>query len=149
MRKNIVIFTVLAAFFVVASVLSAQGRYVRKQMQPNFFIPAKDSFNKQEKLPPLVKKVQSVKIFSEKQTLERETSAEITETAGYMTKFDDYSRDIEYFDNNGEMPQNLVLENDLAEMNSDIPHKIDVPRLKPSAVSRLFDKKVAEVISQN
>ena len=54
MVKKIVFICLLIAFCVGVS-FSVHSKYVRKYVEPDFFIPAKDKFHQQEKLPPLPK----------------------------------------------------------------------------------------------
>lgn len=145
---------VLAAVFGVLA-LSAQGKYVRKQLQPDFFIPAKDQFNQPEKLPPLpeelLKEVEQRKQSAVVQTDEykKDEDNKIVGTPDYQTKFDKYNHDIAILSKSGEMPKNAELESDLAEMNSDDQKAVDDKDISSSETSQAFEKIVDDIITDN
>lgn len=132
--------------------LSAQGKYVRKQLQPDFFIPAKDQFNQPEKLPPLA--TEPVNMAEEQKTITvdiKNNSQEDTKagTPDYQTKFDKYNQDIADLSKNGKMPKNAELEADLAEMNSDDQKQVITKEVSKSEVSQDFERIVDEITAAN
>ena len=111
MVKKIVFICLLIAFCVGVS-FSVHSKYVRKYVEPDFFIPAKDKFHQQEKLPPLPKN--------------------FIKESDFRVNFNQYEKDINNKDEKGHIPENRQLDEDLAKMNSDDlfevkekPHKND------------------------
>ena len=146
----------IATVVVLAAVLgglalSAQGKYMRKQLQPDFFIPAKDQFNQPEKLPPLANEPASMAEAQKTATSDVNNNQENTETGtpDYQTKFDKYNQDIADLSKNGEMPKNAELEADLAEMNSDDQKPVVTKETSKSEVSRDFEQIVDEITADN
>ena len=105
-------FNKFAAIIVLAAVfgglaLSAQGKYVRTQLQPDFFIPAKDQFNQPEKLPPLPEELlmeaeqrkQSAVVQTDEH--KKDEDNKIVGTPDYQTKFDKYNHDIAILSKSG------------------------------------------------
>lgn len=153
-------FNKFAAIIVLTAVfgglaLSAQGKYVRKQLQPDFFIPAKDQFNQPEKLPPLPEELlmeaeqrkQSAMVQTDEH--KKDEDNKIVGTPDYQTKFDKYNHDIAILSKSGEMPKNAELESDLAEMNSDDQKAVDDKDISSSETSQTFEKIVDDIITDN
>ena len=121
--------------------IRADAQYKRKIREPNFFIPESSQLHKPEKLPQikLPKKEVAVEDKTEIDNSKQENVAnnvnnevnksliDIRETPSYKHKYDEYIHDIESFYKNGTMPENIELETDLAEMNSDAPKEITAP----------------------
>lgn len=155
--KNFV-FAVLALSLILLSVaVSAQeGRYVRKKLAPNFFIPQAE-LEHREVLPPFYyeepkpePKPQAVPKQTQPQEEEFvETNSpqielttvtplpepfnidkaihsqylnynnqDLERTPEYQQKYNDYIRDLKFIAETGNYPENPVLNNDLAMMNS-------------------------------
>ena len=154
MQQKFIAITVLFAI-VIGLTFTSQGRYVRKQLQPDFFIPKEVQFNQPEKLPPLPKKE-----FLENNSAEtsqpvdkmksiRKESAQIF-IPDYQKKFDDYNQDISYINRNGELPVNLSLKSDLDKMNSNELFEVQKKELGPeSQVSRAFMDVLDKVLAEN
>ena len=131
---------ILAVFLgMISGVVLAQSTYVRKQLEPDFFMP-EEVKSKPEKLPPVyvAKKqnitdiVSNVKIIPE-----------------YKQKYDQYTKEIEQIKNNGELPSNKTLENDLQQMSSNERFKVEKKPYQRSSVQEEFDKVLEKVLQQN
>ena len=143
------------SFILVGVVVASQGRYVRKQLQPDFFIPKEDVFNQPEKLPPLPKKevVENVDEKIEKTVDNSEYIREESKKVSipeYQKKFDDYNRDISYINRSGEIPVNSSLKSDLDQMNSNDLFNVQKKELgSETEVSRAFMKILNKSIAEN
>ena len=137
---------ILAGLAVIAGSSAAEAQYQRKQLQPDFFVPAGE-INPQEKLPPFkqtggslpaaetVKKV-SIKDEtpeirdSEALTLSADnpveqydmekhiTNHKFDASPNYKKKYDAYVNDLKIIAETGKAPENKQLQQDLAKMNS-------------------------------
>lgn len=148
MPKKLIAAIVLVIIAGVA--FTAQSRYVRKQRQPDFFMPEKVHFNQPEKLPALPKK-EVIKKVQKKETSIAEIKSEAkTESVVFVPefqrKFDDYNHDISYISRSGEIPQNELLTADLAAMNSNARFLVEEKPWQESAVSRAFDRALEQVL---
>ena len=153
MQQKFIAVVVLLVVFIGLTV-TAYGRYVRKQLQPDFFMPKEVQFNQPEKLPPLPKKeatdVKSekiVEVVDNSESIKKES--EKVSLPEYQKKFDDYNRDISYINRKGEIPVNISLKTDLQQMNSNELFEVQKKELGPETqVSRAFmnvlDKSLAE-----
>lgn len=142
------VLTVLAA----GIAMTAHSKYVRKQLQPDFFMPEKVKFNQPEKLPTLPKKEEISKqaekepeaaVPAEDKKTERK---QVSFVPSYQQKFDDYNHDIDYISRSGEIPVNAALTADLTAMNSNSRFRVEAKPYQESEVSRAFDKALAEVV---
>ena len=97
-KKVFVILFLLVSF-------SVNAKYVRKLKEPDFFIPEIDKMHKIEKLPVMNIKSDVIK-------------KEIYKKPDYKKKYDEYLRDVNVFAKTRTMPENNVLQNDLASMNT-------------------------------
>lgn len=143
MKKRMIKIFVL--IFIVSLSFVAQGKYIRKQIQPNFFMPNSVNFNKQEKLPPVIVKKQ---IIEEKKADNNESivvNKLINNTPEYKQKFDQYSKDILYLNKYKKLPKNNLVVNDLRVMNSDILMDFDINESINS--SEEFDKIIDNLLS--
>lgn len=147
MQKKLILSVVIALIAAGGLVISAQGKYVRKQLQPDFFIPVKDQFNQPEKLPPLPEN----KVIKESQSKTISTETEVSEAEveqpDYQDKFDEYNEDMEYLSTNGELPENDSLKKDLAVMNSNEIKTVQPKEAEPSEVSKKFEQTVDDVVA--
>ena len=153
MQQKFIAIVVLLVVFIGLTV-AAYGRYVRKQLQPDFFMPKEVQFNQPEKLPPLPKMesvendyVDAVEPVDNLESIKME-SAKLS-IPEYQKKFDDYNRDISYINRKGEIPVNISLKTDLQQMNSNELFEVQKKELGPETqVSRAFmnvlDKSLAE-----
>ena len=119
-------------------ICSAQSKYIRKQMQPNFFIPEESKFHKPEKLPPLVGQhiVKNKKIN--------------TDVIEYKNKVNEYHRDIAVLEKTGELPENKMLEADLQKMDSeDVVEVIDVKETPQNSVFTEFQNILQKSLNGN
>lgn len=157
MRRKSVAAAILFGLIAGAAV-SGEGRYMRKQLQPDFFMPEKVLFNQPEKLPPLpeVKKSSDMKktaaVAAENNTVLKDeenlqTAAEAVPE--YQTKFDDYNRDIDYISRSGEIPVNARLNADLEQMKSNELFRVTPKPYQQTAVSRAFNKALEDVLAEN
>ena len=133
---------ILAGLAVIAGSSAAEAQYQRKQLQPDFFVPAGE-INPQEKLPPFrqtggslptaetVKKVSMPEIRdSEALTLSADnpveqydmekhiTNHKFDASPDYKQKYDAYVNDLKIIAETGKAPENKQLQQDLAKMNS-------------------------------
>ena len=147
------------AFFIGIGINTVAARYVRKQQERDFFIP-ESARSQPEKLPlprytagveETIKQVEPEREVR-KYNIDMKASQIIdsvsgsalpedeTETPDYQHKFDDYSRDLERIDSQGQIPDNQVLREDLNQMNSDqrfvVNHRAYQPRNSKAAFNR-------------
>jgi len=124
----------LILFFVVwaGNVMAADGRYVRKQLEPDIFIPAY-ALPQQEKLPmPRYSQGQEETIKAVKPEPARKTDTEEIElktvsidsllqsgSVDYQQKYDDYLNDLKHISQTGQLPENKKLTADLQKMTTD------------------------------
>lgn len=156
MVKRLVFFLIL---FLGIGFDPAAARYVRKQQEPDFFIP-ESARQRPEKLPlprysagaeETIKQVEperevrkyniDMKASQNIDTVSETSAPEgVEETPDYQHKFDDYSRDLEQIDSQGQIPDNQVLREDLNQMNSDqrivVNHRVYQPRNSKAAFNR-------------
>lgn len=133
--------------------VTAYGKYVRKQLQPDFFMPKEVQFNQPEKLPPLPKKenvenssVENIKTVDNLESIQKESAQFYV--PDYQKKFDDYDRDISYISRSGELPVNLALKSDIDAMNSNELFVVQKKELGPeSQVSRAFMDIINKVVN--
>lgn len=131
---------ILTMFLVgISSIVLAQGTYVRKQLEPDFFMP-EEVKSKPEKLPPVyVTKKQNV----------TDIVSNVKIVPDYKQKYDQYTKEIEQIKNNGELPLNKTLENDLQQMSSNERFKVEKKPYQKSSVQEEFDKVLEKVLQQN
>lgn len=151
MPQKFFVFTLL--FVSVGLSVTAYGRYVRKQLQPDFFMPKEVQFNQPEKLPPLPKKEtiknNSAEVMQTVDNLESIQKKSIQfYIPDYQKKFDDYNRDISFISRSGEIPVNLTLKTDIDSMNSNELFEVQEKELGPeSQVSRAFMDIINKVVN--
>lgn len=115
--KKTIIFTVL----LILLCGDVGAKYVRKPVEPEFFIPENVKFNPPEKLP-------AFKIKKAEKTAENMVvNYDVTGVPNYKLKYNEYIDDIRTFYSTGEMPVNEKLNKDLAEMTSDEAQEVDAP----------------------
>lgn len=147
------------AFLTGIGIDLAAARYVRQQPEPAFFIP--ESARQQPERLPLprysageeetIKQVEperevrkyniDMKASQIIDTVsEQPVPEEKSETPDYQHKFDDYSRDLEQINGQGQIPDNQVLRDDLNQMNSDqriiVNHRAYQPRNSKAKFNR-------------
>lgn len=152
--------------FMLVYVYNTEARYVRKYIEPNFFIPKEDAFNKPEKLPPImklnydkpVKKISRKNNFANEEKLAENENIFYSHNKpmiavnkfnipSYQLQFDDYSKDIEHINKYGYMPANENLEKILAEMNSNKLFKVySNQNYKKSDVTSDFERILDQVV---
>ncbi len=155
--KNFVFAVSALSLILLSGAVSAQeGRYVRKKLTPNFFIPQAE-LERREVLPPFYyeepkpePKPQAVpkqmqpqeEEFTEISSPQIEPTTvislpepfnidkaihsqylnynnqDLARTPEYQQKYNDYIRDLKFIAETGNYPENPVLNNDLAMMNS-------------------------------
>ena len=160
MRKKLIAAAVLFVSVAVAAA-TGQGRYVRKQLQPDFFMPEKVRFNQPEKLPPLLKKEEFSQKAEEDVAKAAAQNTAVSESGKsiriqaekeavpeFQTKFDDYNRDIDYISRSGEIPVNARLNADLEQMNSNELFRVTPKPYQQTVVSRAFNKALEEVLAE-
>ena len=101
MNKTITVFLAMILF-----AAAAEARYVRKLIEPDFFIPADDRMHKQEKLPPVQKTVSKDSAGEEK--------AKLTDIPEYKKKYSRYLADMAVFANSKSFPVNEAFNADMA-----------------------------------
>ena len=122
---------ILTAFFgMISGVVLAQTTYVRKQLEPDFFIP-EDVKSKPEKLPP-------VYVVRKQNNVDNMIDAEVVPE--YKQKYDQYAKEIESVRKNGKIVENKKLEEDLQKMSSDERFKVEKKPYQKSYVQEEFDK---------
>lgn len=102
MNKTITVFLAMILF-----AAAAEARYVRKLIEPDFFIPADDRMHKPEKLPPVQK------IVSQDST-EEEKQVKFTDIPEYKKKYSRYLADMAVFANSKSFPVNEAFNADMA-----------------------------------
>lgn len=159
--KKIFGLVILMAISLSAVWVWAQDKpYVRKQLQPNFFIP-ESAKSKPEKLPmPKYSEGQaeSVKAVNyndaaigrledEELIAEEEIRQDLQNTPEYQQKYQDYNQDLEHISKTGDIPENETLQKDLQQMNSDEPQ--EVVEYPVRDVKAEFQKALDESLSDN
>ena len=130
MKKIFVGFLLVFCF-----VYSAQSKYTRKQLQPNFFIPEKSSFHKPEKLPLLV--------GQKRRIIKKQNKTNVVD---YKNKVNEYHKDIAILEKTGKLPENKLLEADLQKMSSEeIIEVTDTKETPQNSVSAEFN----EILKKN
>ena len=126
-----------------SSAVLAQGTYVRKHLEPDFFIP-EDAKSKPEKLPP-------VRVSPRYYGGENLTTEIIYQeiTPDYQLKYDEYSKDVEQLKNSGTIPENKKLEEDLQKMSSGERFKVEKKPYQKSSVQEEFDKVLEQSLLNN
>lgn len=102
MNKTITVFLAMILF-----AAAAEARYVRKLIEPDFFIPADDRMHKPEKLPPVQKTVSQ-------DSTEEEKQVKFTEIPEYKKKYSRYLADMAVFANSKSFPVNEAFNADMA-----------------------------------
>ena len=119
-------FLLIISFFMAGNAFAQNEHFVRKQIEPSFFVP--------KNINPQVKKlatpkygqgeVQSIKSIHSSDNVVKRVVAEpqpidvLVDVAAYKKKYGEYNKDLEQIKDTGELPNNPSLNNDLAEMNS-------------------------------
>lgn len=129
----------MLTFITCLSQVQAQG-YVRKSIEPDFFIPAGDKFNRPEKLPPIYKGGKKVT------GTEPEENAEKPE---YQQKYEQYHQDLENIAKTGEIAPNPGLNQALEKMGKDDVFEVKETPLQNSEVKIRFEKAVENTLKEN
>ncbi len=117
-----------------AAAAYAQDKYVRRRPEHNFFIP-QGAMGRPEKLPmPHYTKGEdeSVKSLKNAEEVPHWTDDEIEEmrqlakAPAYQKKYDEYIEDIEEIDENGSLPENEELKEDLQQMDSNEKIRLEI-----------------------
>lgn len=154
MRKFIIGFVILPILL-----LSTNGwgqSYVRKQLEPQFFIPEKDKI-KPENLPmPFYRsgEAETVKMVENEWGKSKQPTTEgmmdqLAETPDYQQKYDDYSRDLEHISQTGVIPENETLKEDLGQMNSAERKPVNRSLSQKRDAKAAFDRALQESLSRN
>lgn len=163
MKGILIVLTAVLSGFI--SEAAAQGTYVRKQLEPDFFIPA-SAKPKPEKLPmPRYlygeeETIKNAKPEPEPQRIPAAVAEEpnvnngnvldgLEQTPDYQQKFDDYSNDLDHISRTGELPANPNLEQDLSEMNSSGRRVIEKRTYQPRNAKQKFDKALEDSLNSD
>ncbi len=162
-----------ALVFVSAGVRAEEGRYVRKMLEPDFFIPEEDKFFQQEKLPPVYLNGKNITDPTTRKSAEKESVAgreanqeekndnELSVKHGvqaktntgiepaYRQKYDAYHQDLENITDDGDIPANSALDAALREMNSEDVFKVKKAPSADSEVKIRFEKAVEKTLEEN
>lgn len=122
MKKVVILFLFLVFWSGISN-----ARYERKMKEPDFFIPESEIMHKAEKLPPLKLKRQENVSDTAVNDEANQSLYDIKEIPEYKKKYDQYLADIMIFKNTEKMPENKVLDDDLAAMNSNEKKEITAP----------------------
>lgn len=162
MKKMCFLFFAAAALLTAADAL-AQASYVRKRLEPKFFMP-EDAKVQPEKLPmPRYTKgaETTIKEANYRDSEKEEEPAEIYDSAVedeaetddsmplYQQKYDDYSRDLEHINNTGQIPENRTLNEDLGAMDSERRVTVAKKPYQVREVKAKFDKALEESLNSN
>ena len=98
--------TIVLCLMIIFFAAAAEARYVRKLIEPDFFIPADDRMHKPEKLPPVQKTVSKDSAGEEK--------AKLTDIPEYKKKYSRYLADMAVFANSKSFPVNEAFDADMA-----------------------------------
>lgn len=122
------------------SAAQTQG-YVRKSLEPDFFIPAEDKLNRPEKLPPIFKDGKKItgaqKIIGE------------TEIPEYQKKYEQYREDLENVAKTGEIAPNQGLDDALRQMDSGEVFEVKETPSQNSEVKDRFEKALERSLKEN
>lgn len=145
-----------AAAILAAASVPAAAKYVRKQLEPGFFMP-ESAKTQAEKLPMpryLYGEEETIKAAKPEHEPQRLPAAaeskeyidDDMEIPDYQRKYEDYSRDLEHISRTGEIPDNAALAEDLEQMNSDERQLIEKKPYKPRNSKAKFDKALDQVL---
>lgn len=116
------------------------NRYVRKNIEPDFFIPSSDKFNRPEKLPPIYKDGEKVT------GIEQKNKDKIPE---YQKKYEQYYKDLENVAKTGEVAQNQDLDKALQQMNNGEVFEVKETPLQNTEVKDRFEKALEQTLNEN
>ena len=142
------------ALVVVPVYFSAQGgeSYVRKQIEPDFFIP-ESAKQQPEKLPvPRYLQGEEETIKEAHRTAPVKTSpvaSENEDVPEFQQKYDAYNQDLEHIGRTGKMPYNVELEQDLKVMNSNDEIIVEKKPYQQRNTKAEFDKALEKSLQQN
>lgn len=137
MKKILGLILVMVISLSAVWVWAQDKPYVRKQLQPSFFMP-ESAKPKPEKLPMpryTEGQAESVKavnhndvsggrVEDEELAGNEEIMQDLQNTPEYQKKYEDYNQDLEQISKTGEIPENEVLQEDLEQMNSEEPQAV-------------------------
>lgn len=160
--KNILLLALMLLISFSAVLVAQEKPYVRKQLQPAFFIP-ESAKPKPERLPMpkyMEGQAETVKAVNRNDaTIKRVEDSEIVvddnllvdleKTPQYQQKYEDYSQDLESISSTGEIPENKNLEADLAEMNTDKREVVDKKPYQTRDTKAKFDKALEDSLNSN
>lgn len=150
----------IAAAVLTAASVPAAAKYVRKQLEPAFFMP-ESAKTQAEKLPmprylygeeetikaaKPEREPQRLPVVTENEEYLEDDVADDTDIPDYQRKYEDYSRDLEHISRTGEIPDNAALEEDLEQMNSDERQLIEKKPYQPRNSKAKFDKALNQVL---
>lgn len=120
--------------------LSAAQGYVRKNIEPDFFIPAGDKLNRPEKLPP---------IYKDGKNITNRKQDNVIETPEYQQKYEQYQQDLESIAKIGEITPNQGLNEALEKMNGNEVFEVKETPLQNSEVKIRFEKALENTLNEN
>lgn len=126
-----IIFLLVWMFFIVDF---AGAKDEVKKYRPDFFVPDTIDFYAPEKIPNFrIRNVNNVNTIKKettniiKEESENKSAYQTKNVPPYKSKYNEYINDIMAYYSSGEMPRNVLLEKDLAEMNSNEPIEANFP----------------------
>lgn len=155
-----------AAMLMAAEIALAQGTYVRKKVEPDFFMPESAKVQP-EKLPmPKYYKGQEETIKNAKPEPEPQRLPpvateddgingdegvldDLENTPEYQQKFEDYSNDLEHINQTGQIPQNADLDSDLNQMNSSARRVVNRKPYQTRNARAKFDKALQDSLNSD
>ncbi len=155
-------FLTLLLMVLFGNVIAAEGKYVRKQLEPDIFIPA-HALPQPEKLPmPHYYEGQKETIKSAKPEPARKMTTEEIEVktvsvdslvksggADYQKKYDDYIRDLQHISQTGKLPENKQLAADLQKMTTNERIVVQKKPHQSYPKKAKFDKALYDVLNED
>ena len=155
-------FLILVSIVFFGNIITAEGRYVRKQLEPDIFIPTY-ALPQQEKLPmPRYYEGQAETVKNAKPEPARKMTTEEIEIktvsvdslmksggADYQQKYDDYLDDLRHISQTGQLPRNEKLMADLQKMTTDERIVVQKKPHQSYPKKAKFDKALYDVLNND
>lgn len=136
----------LGSILLVPTVVWAQNEgYVRKSLEPGFFMPESAKFNQPEKLPPIYLNGKKITGFEEEKIAETAAS----EKPLYQQEYEQYQEDLKHLAVDGKIAPNQELSNALDSMKKGEVFEVKETPSQNSEVKDRFEKAVSETLMQN
>ena len=145
MKKYFLFFLFCCFYFPIVCRAQQDERYVRKMLEPDFFIPDTDKFNRPEKLPPIYLNGKKITAVAHQQS----ESSSLDSEPNYKKKYKQYHNDLENVAINGEVKPNEELSDALDSMKDGDVFEVKEKPSQESDVKNRFEKALVETLKKN